>query len=163
MVFGNLLANPVNVTRNQDGGPVVGYAQIGFVFAFSVLPTIIFIAMLTAVFYHIGILTWVVHGLAWVMRKTMGTSGAETLTTAANIFVGQTEAPLIVKPFLAAATNNEMMAIMVGGFANIASGVLGVYSQLLPDFVPKAGGPLARRCLLSPAAPLGVFAVTRPG
>src|SRR3954471_11029070 len=63
MVFGNLIANPVNVTKNQDGGAVVGYAQIGFVFAFSVLPTIIFIAMLTAVFYHIGILTWVVHGL----------------------------------------------------------------------------------------------------
>src|SRR2546423_5938403 len=149
MVFGNLIANPVNVTRNQEGGPVVGYAQIGFVFAFSVLPTIIFIAMLTAVFYHIGILTWVVHGLAWVMRKTMGTSGAETLSTAANIFVGQTEAPLIVKPFIAAATNSELMAIMVGGFANIASGVLGLYTIWLKPFIPDAAGHLAAACFIT--------------
>lgn len=163
MVFGNLIDNPVKVTRDVDtGSPLFGYAQIGFVFAFSVLPTIIFIAMLTAVFYHIGILTWVVHGLAWVMRKTMGTSGAETLSTAANIFVGQTEAPLIVKPFLAAATNSEMMAIMVGGFANIASGVLVVYSQLLQDFVPKAGGHLALACFISAPATLVVSKLMMP-
>ena len=129
MVFGNLISNPVTVTTDPLGnGTVAGYAQIGFVFAFSVLPTIIFIAMLTAVLYHIGILTWVVHGLAWVMRKSMGTSGAETLSTAANIFVGQTEAPLIDKPCLASAANSAMRAIRVGGFANIASGVLVVYT-----------------------------------
>jgi concentrative nucleoside transporter, CNT family len=163
LVFGNLIANPVNVTGDALGnGPITGYAQIGFVFAFSVLPTIIFIAMLTAVLYHLGILTWVVHGLAWIMRKSMGTSGAETLSTAANIFVGQTEAPLIVKPFLAAATNSEMMAIMVGGFANIASGVLVVYSELLKDFVPNAGGHLALACFISAPATLVVSKLMMP-
>ena len=163
LVFGNLIANPVNVTGDSLGtGPITGYAQIGFVFAFSVLPTIIFIAMLTAILYHMGILTRVVHGLAWVMQKTMGTSGAETLSTAANIFVGQTEAPLIIKPFLAAATNSEMMAIMVGGFANIASGVLVVYSQLLQDFVPNAGGHLALACFISAPATLVVSKLVMP-
>ncbi|HEX3357381.1 MAG TPA: nucleoside recognition domain-containing protein, partial [Tepidisphaeraceae bacterium] len=163
LVFGNLIQDPVNVTTDIKGlGDVIGHAQIGFVFAFSVLPTIIFIAMLTAVLYHVGILTWVVHGLAWIMRKTMGTSGAETLSTAANIFVGQTEAPLIVKPFLAAATNSEMMAIMVGGFANIASGVLVVYSELLKDFVPNAGGHLALACFISAPATLVVSKLMMP-
>src|SRR5205823_5218912 len=157
MVFGNLRGVPFKVTPDVQGhGSVLGYAQIGFVFAFSVLPTIIFIAMLTAVFYHIGILTWVVHGLAWVMRKTMGTSGAETLSTAANIFVGQTEAPLIVKPFLAAATNSEMMAIMVGGFANIASGVLVAYTDFLKDYIRDVGGHLAAACFISAPATLVV-------
>jgi CNT family concentrative nucleoside transporter len=163
LVFGNLIASPVNVTADPLGnGAVTGYAQIGFVFAFSVLPTIIFIAMLTAVLYHLGILTWVVHGLAWVMRKSMGTSGAETLSTAANIFVGQTEAPLIVKPFLATATNSELMAIMVGGFANIASGVLVVYAGLLRDFVPNAGGHLALACFISAPATLVVSKLMMP-
>ena len=77
-------------------------------------------ACLTAVLYHIGIMQYVVQGLAWTMSRSMGTSGAETLSSATNIFVGQTEASLMVKPFLAGATNSEMMAIMVAGFANIA-------------------------------------------
>src|SRR4051812_38743147 len=92
MLFGpNLVSGAAPVAT--DTGTVVGIAQIGFVFAVKVLPTIMFISMLTAVLYHLGILTWIVHGLAWLMQKTMKTSGAETLSTAANIFVGQTEAP----------------------------------------------------------------------
>ena len=162
LVFGNLASNSLTVTADPLGGTVKGYAQIGFVFAVGALPTIIFIAMLTAVLYHMGILTRVVHGLAWVMQKTMGTSGAETLSTAANIFVGQTEAPLIVKPFLEAATNSEMMAIMVGGFANIASGVLVVYANLLKDFVPNAGGHLALACFISAPATLVVSKLMMP-
>jgi CNT family concentrative nucleoside transporter len=163
LVFGNLLASPVNVTPDPAGsGSIMGYAQIGFVFAITLLSTIIFVAMLTAVLYHIGILTAVVHGLAWVMRKTMGTSGAETLSTAANIFVGQTEAPLIVKPFLASATGSELMAIMVGGFANIASGVLVVYAGFLKDFVPNAGGHLALACFISAPATLVVSKLMLP-
>ena len=162
LVFGNLASNSLTVTADPLGGTIKGYAQIGFVFAVGALPTIIFIAMLTAVLYHMGILTRVVHGLAWVMQKTMGTSGAETLSTAANIFVGQTEAPLIVKPFLEAATNSEMMAIMVGGFANIASGVLVVYANLLKDFVPNAGGHLALACFISAPATLVVSKLMMP-
>jgi CNT family concentrative nucleoside transporter len=83
------------------------------------------------------------------MAKSMGCSGAETLSSAANIFVGQTEAPLMVKPFVAAATNSELMAIMVGGFANIASGVLGLYTVWLKPFVPDAAGHLAAACFIT--------------
>ena len=94
-------APPVTARRRAA---VVGYAQTVGYFAFFVLPTIIFFSMLTAIAYHVGVMQLVVQGLAWVMCKTMKTSGAETLSAAANIFVGQTEAPLLVSPFLAAAT-----------------------------------------------------------
>ena len=160
MLFGNLGRDEVSVT--DSGGAVIGIAQVGFQFAIRVLPTIIFVSLLTAVLYHIGVLTLVVSGLAWVMRKTMGTSGAETLSTAANIFVGQTEAPLVVRPFLATATNSELMAIMVGGFANIATGVLAAYTQMLQDFVPEAGGHLALACFISAPATLMVAKLIVP-
>src|SRR5688572_24548423 len=89
MIFGSLVDTQVPVT---SGGKTIGFAQLGFIFGVVVLPTIIFVSMLTAMLYHTGVMTAIVHGLAWIMRKTMGTSGAETLSTAANIFVGQTEA-----------------------------------------------------------------------
>lgn len=160
MLFGNLGKDVVTVT-NPDGS-IIGVAQVGFQFALRVLPTIIFVSLLTAVLYHIGVLTLVVSGLAWVMRKTMGTSGAETLSTAANIFVGQTEAPLIVRPFLATATNSELMAIMVGGFANIATGVLAAYTGMLKDFVADVGGHLALACFISAPATLVVAKLIVP-
>ncbi|MCV3213762.1 NupC/NupG family nucleoside CNT transporter [Plectonema radiosum NIES-515] len=96
-------------------------------FAFQVLPTIIFFSAFISVLYHYGILQWVVNGLAWVMMKTMKTSGAESLSTAGNIFLGPTESPLIVKPFVATMTQSELFAVMTGGFATIAGGVLGAY------------------------------------
>src|SRR3954451_9184399 len=96
------------------------------------------------------------------MRKTMKTSGAETLSTAANIFVGQTEAPLMVKPFIAAATNSELMAIMVGGFANIASGVLGLYTIWLAPFIPDAAGHLAAACFITAPGSLLVAKLLHP-
>ena len=161
MIFGNLVNTTVPVTAS-DGKTLVGLAQIGFIFGIVVLPTIIFVAMLTAMLYHTGVMTAVVHGLAWVMRKTMGTSGAETLSTAANIFVGQTEAPLIVKPFLSSATNSELMAIMVGGFANIASGVLVAYTQFLQDYIKDVGGHLAAACFISAPATLVVAKLMMP-
>ncbi len=137
MVFGDL-ANQGGAAVTNSAGDLIGYAHTVGYFAFFVLPTIIFFACLTAVAYHSGIMQYVVQGLAWVMAKSMGCSGAETLSSAANIFVGQTEAPLMVKPFVAAATSSELMAIMVGGFANIASGVLGLYTIWLRPFVPDA-------------------------
>jgi CNT family concentrative nucleoside transporter len=160
MVFGTLTDRAVAVTDAQ--GKQVGMAQIGTIFAVVVLPTIIFIAMLTAILYHIGIMTAIVHGLAWIMQKTMGTSGAETLSTAANIFVGQTEAPLLVKPFLEAATRSELMAVMVGGFANIASGVLVVYTDFLKAYIPNVGGHLAAACFISAPATLVVAKLIVP-
>jgi len=165
MLFGEALVHGgvANVTSDPAGqGTVMGFAQIGFVFAITVLPTIMFVSMLTAILYHLGVLTWIVHGLAWLMQKTMGTSGAETLSTAANIFVGQTEAPLIVRPFLAAATNSELMAIMVGGFANIATGVLVAYTDFLKDFIPNVGGHLALACFISAPATLVVSKLIMP-
>jgi CNT family concentrative nucleoside transporter len=160
MIFGNLVDSTVPVL-DSTGHPI-GVAQIGFIFAVLVLPTIIFVAMLTAILYHTGVMTAVVHALAWVMQKSMGTSGAETLSTAANIFVGQTEAPLLVKPFLATATRSELMAIMVGGFANIASGVLVAYTQFLQDFVKDVGGHLAAACFISAPATLVVAKLMVP-
>src|SRR5450432_1412732 len=160
MVFGTLADKAIAVT--DANGKQIGMAQIGTIFAVVVLPTIIFISMLTAILYHLGIMTAVVHGLAWIMQKTMGTSGAETLSTAANIFVGQTEAPLLVKPFLAAATRSELMAIMVGGFANIASGVLVVYTDFLKAYIPNVGGHLAAACFISAPATLIVAKLILP-
>jgi CNT family concentrative nucleoside transporter len=147
LVFGHLsdlMGAPIT-----NHGVTVGYAaDVGY-FAFFVLPTIIFFSSLTAVAYHIGIMQYIVQGLAWIMTKSMGTSGAETLSATANIFVGQTEAPLMVKPFVAAATSSELMAIMVGGFANIASGVLGLYTIWLQPYVPDAAGHLAAACFIT--------------
>jgi CNT family concentrative nucleoside transporter len=152
LVFGDLSSLSLTVTNN---GKPVGVVDHGAYFAFFVLPTIIFFSALTAVLYHIGVMGWVVQGIAWVMARSMRTSGAETLSSAANIFVGQTEAPLMIKPFLAAMTNSELMAVMVAGFANIASGVLGLYAFWLKPFVANAGGHLAAACFIS--APAGLL------
>lgn len=96
-------------------------------FAFKVLPTIIFFSALMSVLYHAGVMQFVVRLLARVMQATLKTSGAESLSAAANIFVGQTEAPLVVKPYVARMTTSELMAVMVGGFATIAGSVMGIY------------------------------------
>lgn len=161
LVFGRLADYAGAPVADSNGKPL-GMAAMGATIAFIVLPTIIFVSMLTAILYRLHVLGWVVNGLSWVMRRTMGTSGAETLSTAANIFVGQTEAPLIVRPFLATATRSELMAIMVGGFANIASGVLVVYTQFLKDFVQNAGGHLAAACFVSAPATLIVSKLLLP-
>ncbi len=117
-VFGRLAVN---------SGP----DSLGVYFAFQVLPTIIFVATLTSVFYYLGILQAIVRGMAWFMAKLMGTSGAESLSNTANIFVGQTEAPLLIKPYIGAMTNSEILTIMVGGMATIAGGVMAAYIQML--------------------------------
>jgi concentrative nucleoside transporter, CNT family len=103
----------------------------GFVFAFQVLPTIIFFASLMAVLYHLGVMQAIVRGMAWVITKVMRVSGAETLSVCANAFIGQTEAPLVVKPYIAKMTKSELLTLMVGGMATIAGGVLGAYVLML--------------------------------
>lgn len=102
-------------------------------FAFRVLPTIIFFSSLMTVLYHLGIMQLVVGGVAWVMRRTLKTTGAETLSAAGNIFLGQTEAPLLVAPYLSVMSQSELMAVMVGGFATIAGGVLAVFVSMNID------------------------------
>lgn len=99
-------------------------------FAFGVLPTVIFFSSLMSILYHIGIMQKIVGALAWVMRMTLGTSGAETLAASANVFVGHTEAPLVVRPYLASMTRSELCAMMVGGFATVTGGLLGVYAGM---------------------------------
>jgi concentrative nucleoside transporter, CNT family len=163
VVFGDLSSFTLPVSGTDSAGnPIKAVASHGAYFAFFVLPTIIFFSALTAVLYHTGVMQLVVQGIAWVMSKSMKTSGAETLSAAANIFVGQTEAPLMVKPFLLTATRSELMAIMVAGYANIASGVLGLYSEWLAPFVASAGGHLAAACFISAPAALIVSKLMVP-
>lgn len=100
-------------------------------FAFYVLPTIVFFSALSSLLYYLGFLQKVVYGFAWVMSKTMRLSGAESLAAAANVFIGQTEAPLVVKPYLEKMTKSEIMCLMTGGFATIAGGVFGAYMAML--------------------------------
>lgn len=117
-----------------------GEETLGFYFAFQVLPTIIFVSCLTSVLYYLGILQLVVKGMAWVMAKLLGTSGAESLSNAANIFVGQTEAPLLIRPYIKEMTNSEILTIMTGGMATIAGGVMASYIQMLGQSFAEAKG-----------------------
>jgi CNT family concentrative nucleoside transporter len=107
--------------------------SLGFFFAFQVLPTIIFFASLTTLLYHYGILQFIVKVMAIGMQKLLGTSGAESLSVVANVFVGQTEAPLVVKPYIERMTQSEILAVMTGGMATIAGGVMAAYIQILGD------------------------------
>jgi CNT family concentrative nucleoside transporter len=102
-------------------------ANKGFVFAFMVLPTLIFFSSFMAVLYHLGVMQFVVRCMAKVMVRLLGTSGSESLSACANVFVGQTEAPLLIRPFLKGMTHSELHAVMVGGFATIAGGVFALY------------------------------------
>lgn len=99
-------------------------------FAFGVLPTVIFFSSLMSILYYLGVMQRVVAAMAWVMRRTLGTSGTETLAAAANVFVGHTEAPLVVRPYLASMTRSELAAMMTGGFATVTGGLLGVYAGM---------------------------------
>jgi len=122
------------------GIPVGEPGSMGFFFAFQVLPTIIFFASLTAVLYYLGILQTVVKGMAYLMSRLMGTSGAESLSNAANVFIGQTEAPILVRPYIATMTNSEILTIMVGGMATVAGGVMASYIQMLGSAMAAAKG-----------------------
>jgi CNT family concentrative nucleoside transporter len=124
------------------------------IFAVLVTGTIIIVASLSSLLYHWGILQKIVHAMAWVMRKAMRTSGSETLAAAANIFMGQTEAPLVIKPYVATMTRSELMCLMTGGMATIAGGVAAVYIKMGMDAGHKeiAGHLLTASVLSAPAA-----------
>ncbi|MFC5579332.1 NupC/NupG family nucleoside CNT transporter [Lysobacter niabensis] len=106
-------------------------AKFGFIFAFQVLPTIIFFAALMGMLYHLGVMQWIVRGMAWAITKVMRVSGAETTSVCASVFIGQTEAPLTIRPYLSRMTQSELLTIMVGGMAHIAGGVLAAYVGML--------------------------------
>ncbi|MCB9262814.1 MAG: Na+ dependent nucleoside transporter [Flavobacteriales bacterium] len=120
---------------------------IGYVFAFKVLPTIVFFSALTSLLYYLGILQKVVYGFAWVLSKTMRLSGAESLAAAANIFVGQTEAPLVVKPYISKMTKSEILCLMVGGMATIAGGVFAAFIGMLGGADPQMQEMFAKHLL----------------
>ena len=132
--------------------PDVGYHVAMVNFAFRALPVIIFFSSLIALIYHFGIIQFIIKWIARGMQKTMKTSGAETLSISANIFVGQTEAPIIVRPFIASMTHSELMAIMTGGFATVAGSVLALYVSWLGYIEGIAGHLLAASVMSAPAA-----------
>jgi CNT family concentrative nucleoside transporter len=107
-----------------------GETGLGVIFAFQVLPTIIFVASLFSILYYLGVMQLIVKALAWVMMRTMGTSGAESLSVAASIFMGQTEAPLTIKPFLDKLTESELFTVMVAGMASVSGAILGAYVSI---------------------------------
>jgi concentrative nucleoside transporter, CNT family len=161
-LFGNLVVNNVPVGTGEPGQapivPLVGtVANTGAFFAFSVLPTIVFFSSLMTMLYYFGVMQAVVKGFAWVMMRTMRTSGAETLNAAGNIFLGQTEAPLLIKPYVASMTMSELMAVMTGGFATVAGGVMAAYVGLLIFYFPDIAGHLMAASVMSAPAAL-VFA-----
>lgn len=134
----------------------------GYVFAFRALPTILFFSALVAVLYHLGILQKMVGVMAKLMQKTMGASGAESLSAAANIFVGQTEAPLMVKPFVAKMTPSEIMTVMTAGMATIAGGVLAAFVGVLQGAIPDIAGHLITASVMSAPAALAIAKVIVP-
>jgi len=167
-IFGDLVYNNVPVAQGQVGndpnleimpGTV---ARTGAFFAFNVLPTIIFFSSLMTVLYYLGVMQWVVKGVAWVMQRTMRTSGAETLSAAGNIFVGQTEAPLLIKPFVEKMTMSELMTVMTGGFATVAGGVLAAYVGLLVAYFPDIAGHLMAASVMSAPAALAIGKLMYP-
>ncbi len=124
------------------------------IFAILVIGTIIIVASLSSLFYHWGVLQKIVHAVAWVMRKAMRTSGSETLSAAANIFMGQTEAPLLIKPYIPRMTRSELLCMMTGGMATIAGGVAAVYAKIGLDagHSDMPGHLLTASVLSAPAA-----------
>jgi len=166
-IFGDLVFNAVPIGQGEPGmAPMAEtpgmVARTGAFFAFNVLPTIIFFSSLMSLLYHLGIMQVLVKGVAWVMQRTMGTSGAETLSAAGNIFVGQTEAPLLVKPFVARMTNSELMAVMTGGFATVAGGVLAAFVGMLVAYFPDIAGHLIAASVMSAPAALLVAKIMVP-
>ncbi|PKL89127.1 MAG: NupC/NupG family nucleoside CNT transporter [Ignavibacteriae bacterium HGW-Ignavibacteriae-2] len=150
-IFGDLAISPG--TENS----------LGYFFAFQVLPTIIFFASLMAILYHLGIMQRIVQAMAWVMARVLGTSGAESLSCTANIFVGQTEAPLMIKPFLKGMTNSELLTIMTGGMATIAGGVMAAYIQMLSSsFAQSMGISIYEAQLLFATHLLGASVMAAP-
>ncbi len=168
-LFGNLVHNNVpvgipvggtNETATLTSGEF--WANTGASFAFSVLPTIIFFASLVSVLYYLGIMERIVKGLAWVMFRTMRTSGAETLSVAGNIFIGPTESPLLIKPFISAMTSSELTTVMVGGFATIAGGVMAAYVGMLSPYFPDIAGHLLTASVMNAPAALLISKILVP-
>jgi CNT family concentrative nucleoside transporter len=168
-IFGNLVRDnvPVGQPVGEPSDMAVlqtgqNWANTGAYFAFSVLPVIIFFASLTSVLYYLGVMQWVVRSIAWIMQRTMRTSGAETLSVAGNIFVGMTEAPLMIKPFISRLTVSELNTVMVGGFATIAGSVMAAYVGMLTPYFPDIAGHLLTASVMNAPAALVISKLLVP-
>jgi CNT family concentrative nucleoside transporter len=151
---------PLVPMADASGAPML--AGTGAFFAFNVLPTVIFFSALMAVLYHLGVMQLAVRGMGWIMFRTMGTSGAESLSAAANIFVGQTEAPLVIKPYVDRMTMSELNAVMTGGFATVAGGVMAAYVGMLSGVFPDIAGHLIAASVMSAPAALVIAKIMWP-
>jgi CNT family concentrative nucleoside transporter len=163
-VFGNLAGSSVPVA-NADGSAIEGVgmvAQTGAFFAFNVLPTIIFFSALMSVLYYLGFMQMIVKSLAFVMQKTLKTSGPETLSASGNIFLGQTEAPLLIKPFVKSMSSSELNTVMVGGFATVAGGVLAAYVGMLSGWFPGIAAHLLAASVMNAPAGLAISKIILP-
>ena len=147
-------------SRFLFGSLVTDMSSFGYIFAFQVLPTIVFISALSSALYYLNVLQKVVYLFAWVMNKTMRLSGAESLAAAANIFVGQTEAPLMVKPYVSKMTKSEIMCLMSGGMATVAGGVFIAYITMLGGTDPEAQKLFGKHLLMASiiSAPAAIVA-----
>lgn len=165
-IFGNLVLNNVPVGPAEGPMDVVGgptaWANTGAFFAFNILPTIIFFSSLMTLLYYFGVMQILVKAFAWVMIRTMGISGAESLSAAGNIFLGQTEAPLLVKPFVRTMTVSELHSVMTGGFATVAGGVLAAYVGMLVAYFPTIAGHLIAASVMSAPAAIAISKVMYP-
>ncbi|MCB0548086.1 MAG: Na+ dependent nucleoside transporter, partial [Phaeodactylibacter sp.] len=148
-----------DVVQVSDGASG-GIATVGYIFAFKVLPTIIFFSALSSVLYYLGILQLIIKGFAWVMTRSMKLTGAESLAAAANVFIGQTEAPLVIKPYLEGMSKSEILCLMTGGMATIAGGVFAAYVGFLGGSDPVARQMFATHLLTASiiSAPAAIVA-----
>jgi CNT family concentrative nucleoside transporter len=136
MFFVKLLGFTADGTRFLFGS-LLDEQSHGVIFALSVLPSIVFFSAFSAALYYLGILQKIVHGMAWIFSKTMRLSGPETLSASANVFLGQTEAPLLIRPWLAGMTKSEILCVMIGGMATVAGAVMIAYISLLGGGDPQ--------------------------
>jgi concentrative nucleoside transporter, CNT family len=143
-------------------GPLVTDTKIGFVFAFQVLPTVIFFAACMSALYYLGVMQLIVRGIGRVLSRWLGTSGAESFSTAADIFVGQTEAPLVIRPYIASLTRSELMACMTAGFSTTAGGVLAAYVVMLREQVPDIAAHLIACSVMCAPASLVIAKLMLP-
>jgi len=161
-VFGFLGAGPEfwNEINTRIASGESGFSGFGLIFGFKVLPTVIFFSALTSVLYYLGWLQQMVKAFAWMLQKSMRLSGTESMAAAANVFIGQTEAPLMIKPYIADMNKSEILCLMTGGMASIAGGVFGAYVWILGGTDPASQAEFAKHLLTASflSAPAAIVA-----
>ena len=154
LVFGFLGGAPLPFEETFPGA--------SFIFAFRSLPLVIFIGALSAILYHYRVLPWVVRGFAWALRKALGISGAASFSTAANVFIGMVEAPLLVRPYIERMSRSELFIVMTGGMATIAGTVFALYATFLDGIIPDPAGHLLTASIISAPAAVVIALILIP-